>query len=76
MWGEAIMQVEIREYENMQRKDLILSFLEYFYAQSDNIEKLILVFDGTVYWTILAYDELRSFSTERTAVVFKCRLSS
>ncbi len=70
MWGEAIMQVEIREYENMQRKDLTLSFLEYFYVQSDNIEKLILVFDGTVYWTILAYDELRSFSTERELQLF------
>ena len=64
------MKVVDKEFEIMQRKDLTLSYLENFYEKSDNVEKLILVFDDTVYWTVLTYDGLRSIATERELEVF------
>lgn len=64
------MRIVQKETVTVQRNDISLAYLESFYMQPENKEKLILIYNGIKYWTVLDYNLLRSVHTQRELEVF------
>ncbi len=64
------MLIVEREISIVQRKDISLMYLECFYMKDENKDKLILIYDGDMYWTTLSYNRLRSIHSEYELMTF------
>lgn len=64
------MKIVYKDTEIVQYKDVTLSYLESFYNLIENREKLILIYNGQEYWTVLDYHLLRGIRTQKQLSIF------
>lgn len=64
------MRIVYKATEIVQYKDITLTYLEWFYSQNENREKLVLIYNGDEYWTVLDYHQLRRIQTPKELKVF------
>ncbi len=65
-----MMKIVHKETICLQLKEVTLHYLEGYYSQSGNREKLIMIYDNETYWTVISYYMLRPIYTEYDLKLF------
>lgn len=59
------MRIVQRETEVVQRKEITIEYLEHLYSLNENKDKLVVVYDGENYLSVIDFGRLRSIHTQR-----------